>query len=137
TVMLLGDWARYIPRAALAGILMVSAWQLVDRTQLVYHLRTTRFDAGIVLATALSAVLVSVEFCILIGVFLSFVLFVPRASRLHLTELTVTPQRILRERVPGDPACGRILIYGLEGEMFFGSSPALEEHFASISRRAR
>jgi hypothetical protein len=42
---------------------------------------------------ALSAVLVSVEFCILIGIFLSFVLYVPRAARVHLTELILTPER--------------------------------------------
>ena len=45
-----------------------------------------------------AAVVVSVEFCILIGVFLSFVLFVPRAAHIHLTELVVTPERILREK---------------------------------------
>jgi SulP family sulfate permease len=137
TVLLFAPLARYVPRAALAGLLLVSAWRLVDRRQLAYHLRATRFDAGIVLATALSAVAVSVEFCILIGVFLSFLLYVPRAARVHLTELTVTPERVLREKVPGDPPCGRILIYDLEGELFFGSAPALEGHLAAVERRAR
>src|SRR4029079_8783781 len=49
TVLALAPLAYYIPRAALAGILMISGWRLVDRKQLTYHLRTTRFDAGIVL----------------------------------------------------------------------------------------
>jgi SulP family sulfate permease len=137
TVLLFAPLAHYIPRAALAGILIVSAWRMVDRKQLLYHLRTTRFDAGIVLATALAAIAISVEFCILIGVFLSFVLYVPRAARLHLSELTVTPERVLRERVPADPPCGRLLLYNLEGELFFGSAPDLEKHFATIEGRAR
>jgi sulfate permease, SulP family len=135
TTLALGRLAYYIPRAALAGILLLSAWRLVDRRQLLYHLRTTRFDAGIVLATALAAIFVSVEFCILIGVFLSFLLFVPRAARVHLSELTVTPERVIRERIPGDPSCGRILIFALEGELFFGSAPELERHFDSICAR--
>jgi SulP family sulfate permease len=137
TVLLLARFAYYIPSAALAGILLLSSWRLVDRRQLLYHLRTTRFDAGIVLATALAAVFVSVEFCILIGVFLSFVLFVPRAARIHLTELTVSPERVIRERAAGDPSCGRILIYSLEGELFFGSAPDLENHFETILARAK
>jgi len=137
TVLLLAPLAQYIPRASLAGILLLSAWRLVDRRQLFYHLRTTRFDAGIVLATAGSAVFVSVEFCILIGVFLSFVLFVPRAAHVDLTELTMTPERILRERVAADPHCNRILIFSLEGELFFGSAPDLEKHLESIQARAR
>ncbi len=136
TVLLFADLARHIPRAALAGILMLSAWRMVDRKKLLFHLRATRFDAGIVLATALSAVVVSVEFCILIGVFLSFVLYVPRAARVHMTELTVTPERVLRERGPDDPPCGRMLIYSLEGELFFGAAPELEKHLGEIEKRA-
>jgi SulP family sulfate permease len=137
TLLLFAPVAWYIPYAALAGILMVSAWRLVDQQQLFYHLRATRFDMGIVLVTAISAVAVSVEFCILIGVFLSFVLYVPRAARVHLSELTLTPERVIRERVPGDGSCNRILMFNLEGELFFGSAPQLEEHLTAIDERAR
>jgi SulP family sulfate permease len=136
TVLLFAPLASYIPKAALAGILVVSAWRMVDRRQLLYHLRATRYDAVIVLVTAISAVAISVEFCILIGVFLSFILFVPRVTRVRINELIITPQGMVRERVPNDPPCGRILIFNLEGELFFGSGPALEEAFANIERRA-
>jgi SulP family sulfate permease len=137
TVLLLAPWARYIPRACLAGILLISAWRLVDRKQLSYHLRATRFDMQIVLATAFAAVAVNVEFCILIGVFLSVVLYVRRAARLQLTELTVTADRVLRERGPSDPRCDRILLFSLEGELFFGSAPDLERHFETIEASAQ
>jgi SulP family sulfate permease len=136
TVLLLAQFAKYIPYAALAGILMVSAFRLVNWRQLHYHLRTTRFDAGIVVATALAAVIVSVEFCILIGVFLSFLLYVPRAARVQLTEFILTKDRVLRERLPEDPHCGRILIFFLEGELFFGSAPDLDQGLTAIAERA-
>lgn len=135
-VLLLAPLARFLPRASLAAILFLSAWRLVDRAALRHHLRSTRFDAAIVAATALSAVLISVEFCILIGVFLSFVLFVPRAARVHLTEFVLTPDRVLRERNPEDPPCSRLFLAGLEGELFFGSAPELEKHFEGIEARA-
>jgi sulfate permease, SulP family len=137
TVLLFAPYAYYIPKAALAGILMLSAWRLVDRKQLAYHLRTTRFDAWIVCVTAVSAVAVSIEFCVLIGVFMSFVLYVPQAARVHLTELTLAPERIVRERVSSDVPCGRIRLFSLEGELFFGAAPELEEHLDSIARAAR
>ncbi|OAI53244.1 hypothetical protein AYO44_04225 [Planctomycetaceae bacterium SCGC AG-212-F19] len=132
-----GNYASYIPKSALAGILIVSAWRMVDRRQLLYHWRATRFDRAIVLATAFSAIAISVEFCILIGVLMSFVLTVRRAARLHLAELTVTPERIIRERMKTDPPCGRILIYALEGEMFFGSAPDLERHLEDMEKRCQ
>jgi SulP family sulfate permease len=137
TVVLFAPYAYYIPRAGLAGILMLSAWRLVDRHQLAYHLRTTRADAAIVTLTAVSAVAISVEFCVLIGVFLSFVLYVPKAARVYMTELTLSPERIVREAVATDVPCGRIRIYSLEGEFFFGAAPELEEHLDSIAEATR
>jgi sulfate permease, SulP family len=137
TVVLFGPYAYYIPKAALAGILMLSAARLVDRRQLAHHLRATRADAWIVVVTAVSAVAVSVEFCILIGVFMSFVLYVPKAARVYMTELVLAPERVIRERVPSDMHCGRIRIYSLEGEFFFGSSPELEDHLDSIAETVK
>lgn len=128
-------YARFVPRAALAGILLVSAWKMVDWRALAYHLRTTQFDAAIVAATAISAVAISIEFCVLIGTFMSFLLTVPRAGRMLLTEFALTADGGLHERLPEDPPCSRILVFGLEGEMFFGASAALEAHFASIEER--
>jgi sulfate permease, SulP family len=136
TMVLFARYAYYIPRAGLAGILMLSAWRLVDRQQLFYYLRATRFDAWIVALTAISAVAVSVEFCVLIGVFLSFVLYVPQAARVYLTELVVTPQRVIRERMADDISCPRIRIFSLEGEFFFGASPELESHLETIEEAA-
>ncbi len=137
TVLLFAPYAYYIPTAGLAGILMLSAWRLVDRQQLVYYLRTTPFDAWIVVLTAISAVAVSVEFCVLIGVFMSFVLYVPQAARVHLTELVVARERVIRERMPSDVPCGRIRIFSLEGEFFFGAAPELEEHFETIEQAVK
>ncbi|HXX49335.1 MAG TPA: SulP family inorganic anion transporter, partial [Myxococcota bacterium] len=134
TMVVFAPFARFIPRAALAGILMVTAWNMVDWRSLFYHLRTTRFDAAIVTATAVAAVGISIEFCVLVGVFMSFMLTVPRAGQMLLTEFTLTGGN-LREHLPGDAPCPRILVFGLEGEMFFGATAALETHFAAIEER--
>jgi SulP family sulfate permease len=136
-VLAFGSLAAYIPRAALAGILIVSAFRMIDRQQLWYHWQATRFDRGILLATAISAIAISVEFCIIIGVIVSYALYVRRAARLHMGQLVVTPERVIRERVADDPRCGRIFIGNMEGEMFFGSAPDLEAHLELIEKQAR
>src|SRR4051794_16925505 len=107
TVLVFAPLAQFIPRASLAGLLMLAAFRMVDGKALVFHLRATRFDAGVVLATALAALVVSVEFCILIGVFLSFVLYVPRVAHVRLTRLTRTGESGMREPRPGETLCDR------------------------------
>lgn len=134
-MLVFAPFARFIPRAALAGILIVSAYKMVDWHALSYHWKATRFDAAIVAATAIAAVAISIEFCVLIGVFMSFLLTVPRAGRMLLTEFVLTPEGRVHERLPDDVPCDRIIVFGLEGEMFFGATAALEAHFATIEER--
>jgi SulP family sulfate permease len=135
TMVLFAPYARFVPRSALAGLLMLTAVRMVDVKQLRYHWRASRFDAIIVAATGLAAVVVSVEFCVLIGVLLSFLLAVPRAGRAILTEFVAGPDGIVHERLPTDDGCARMRIFGLEGEMFFGAAPNLERHFDTIAER--
>lgn len=134
-VVLFAPYAQFIPKACLAGILIVTGMRMVDPKSLRYHIRASSFDAGIVLTTAFSAVFISVEFCVLIGIFLSFMLAVPRAGRMLLTEFSITKDRVVAERMTDDPVCSKIVMFGLEGEMFFGSATTLEEHFRTINAR--
>ncbi len=135
-VLAFAPLAVYIPRAALAAMLIVTAFRLVDRHQLVWYVGSSRFDATVVAVTALTAVFISVEFCLLVGVFMSFVLYVPRAAAIHLQELTVVRDRTIRERVEGDPHCHVLGLFNLEGEMFFGAAPDLEAQLEVVEARA-
>lgn len=128
-------YARFIPKSSMAGILIVSSWFMVDWKLLRYYSRISRFDRVIIATTALAAVGISVEFCVLVGVFLSFLLAVPRAGRMQLTEFVVGADGVIHERMTDDHVCGRILIFGLEGEMFFGAASALEKHLEEIEAR--
>jgi SulP family sulfate permease len=134
-VIFFAPLARFIPKSALAGLLVVTAARLVDWRRLAGALRVSGYDAGLVLVTAFVAVFVSVEFSILSGVALSIVLFVPRAARLKGTELVVDKDRVIRARAPAGVFCESIVIYDLEGELFFGAAPELDRYFEDIKAR--
>jgi len=137
TILVAAPLARFIPKATLAGLLFLIAARLIDWKRLRYALRASSFDTALVLVTAFSAVFISVEFSILIGVALSILLFVPRAARLRATELTVTAEGLVRERLADDPPATELLIYDFEGEMFFGAAPELDRYFDEITQRTR
>lgn len=132
TMLALAPLAQYIPRAALAGVLLLAATRMIDIAGIRYHFRATKFDAVIVTATALSAVFVSIEFCILVGTLLSFLIYVPKAAKVSMEELVVDPRGLIRERYPADVTCDRIKMVNFEGELFFGSSPDFETHLEQI-----
>jgi SulP family sulfate permease len=134
-VVALGPYAKFIPRSALAGLLILTAARMVNLKDLRYHVRASRFDAVIVSVTAIAAFAISIEFCVLIGVIMSFLLAVPRAGNMLLTEFIEADADHVRERLPEDAASPEILILGLEGELFFGSSVSLEHHIERIEER--
>ena len=135
TMMMLAPYARFIPRSALAGLLMLTAARMVSIKDLRYHIQVSRFDAVIVVTTAVAAFAISVEFCLLVGVIMSFLLAVPRTGNMLLTEFVEAGQDHVRERLEEDEAPALVLVFGLEGELFFGSSVSLEEHLATIESR--
>jgi sulfate permease, SulP family len=133
-VLALGPYARFIPKPALAGLLFITAYRLIDWKRLRYAIRASRFDAILVFATAFAAIFISVEYSILIGVAISLLLFVPRVSKLGVRELIVTEERVVRERLPDESRSPLLAIYDLEGELFFGAAPELDHCLTQITR---
>lgn len=135
-VLFFAPLARFIPKAALGGLLLVTATRLIDWSRLRDALRSSRYDAALVIVTAATAVFASVEYAILVGVALSVALFVPRAARLQATELTVGNDRVIRRRMPTDQPCSAVLICDIEGELFFGAAPELDRYLDRLGASA-
>ena len=66
---------------------------------------------------------------------LSILFFVPRAAKLKASGLIVAPERVVRERVPGESADPVVIIYDLEGELFFGAAPELDRYLTALHHR--
>jgi len=135
-LLILAPLTHFIPKAALAGLLVITAARLIDLRRVSYAFRASRYDAGLVVITALTAIFVGVEYAVLVGVALSIVLFVPRASKLKAAEMVVSPERVVRGRLPTDPLCTAIILFDLEGEFFFGAAPDLDRYLDSLGLRA-
>jgi len=135
-VLALAPLARFVPKPALAALLLLTAWRLIDVRRIAYTMRASRMDAAVMIVTALAAIAVGLDQAILIGVALSILLFVPRAARLKVTELVVDRDDVVREKLPSDSENDGFLLYDLEGELFFGAAPELARTFEQINRRA-
>ena len=84
-MFLLGPWMAKIPLAALAGVLMVTAWRMNDWKQIgqLFHnrIKTPIFQFMI---TMLSTVIFDLTVAIVLGVFVSMILFVMNSAQLNL-----------------------------------------------------
>jgi SulP family sulfate permease len=124
--------ARYVPKPALAALLLLTAARLIDLKRVAFTIRASRMDAGVLAVTACSAIAFGLDQAILIGVALSILLFVPRAAKLKVEELIVDDQDVVRVKLPSDRSHPGFVVFDLEGELFFGAAPELGRAFASI-----
>jgi SulP family sulfate permease len=123
-----------IPKAALTGLLIFIALKLIYQKQAYLNFKATKLDAITMTVTATSCYFISVESSILIGICLSFIMFVKRASKVQLVEIVRTNKGYLKQKhnYGPDHPHPQTLFYSIEGELFFGSAEDLSEHFKKI-----
>ncbi len=125
-LLLLGPVLDHTPIASLAGLLLVVAWDLVDRTRIVQTMRASRSDALAFAVTAIATWTLSLDMAIYLGVGVSVVLFLRRARVLTLREMIVDEQGRWQEcPVGNDCTTGRlpgVRVLQAEGPLFFGAS---------------
>jgi SulP family sulfate permease len=118
-MLVFASYAKLIPMAALAGILIVVAYNMSEWRSFVSILRGSHFDIIVLLSTFLLTVFVDLTVAIQIGVVLSSLLFMKRMADIGIK----TPCRIdsdLLEDYSDLPE--GISIYEISGPLFFASA---------------
>jgi SulP family sulfate permease len=136
-VLALAPLARFVPKPALAALLLLTAARLIEPKRIAYTIRATGIDAGVLALTAITGLAFGLDQAILVGVAVSILLFVPRAAKLKANELVVDDEGVVRERSLDDPPCSAFILFDLEGELFFGAAPELERNLAALTQRAQ
>jgi sulfate permease, SulP family len=136
-VLAFAPLVRFVPKSALAALLLLTAARLIEPKRILYAVRASSLDAIVLAVTVVSGLALGLDQAILIGVAMSIVIFVPRAARLKASELIVDNEGVVRGKLATDPACKSLLLYDLEGELFFGAAPELDRYFDELTRRAR
>jgi sulfate permease, SulP family len=129
-LLFLGPILDHTPIAALAGLLVFVAYDLVDVDRIRRTVRSAPSDALAFAATMAGTWILGLDLAIYLGVGISLVLFLRKARLLEVHELVVTDSGLLQE-VPweelgaGKRTCGRIRILQVEGTLFFGAAGEL------------
>lgn len=113
----------YVPKAALAALVIALSLSLFNIRHIRICLRSTGDDAAVLVITFIATLLAPLHVAIFIGVAISITLFLRKASRPHLIEYEFSEAGELREmgekRQRPIPA---ISIVHVEGDLFFGAA---------------
>ncbi len=119
------DVTSFLPTSSMSAIILVIGWRLIDFAHIKKILKTSKTETTVFVVTLISTLLLSLEFAIYSGMFLSLIMYLQKTSTPKVTELTVDKldpyQRFIplsANREKFDPA---LSIIRVDGSIFFGS----------------
>lgn len=123
----LAPLARYVPRAALAGVLLVIAYNMVNRKEIRRIWQGTRQDTYIMAATFLATLFLPLQFAVLTGILLSLAIYILRTSVPKV--VPVLPAKNFRHFTyqPDQAQCPQMAIFDILGDLYFGAVNHVEE----------
>lgn len=135
--------ASYVPLAALAGVLVVVAWNMAEKHAIITLVRTSWGDTLVLLVTLGLTVFRSLSEAILIGFSLGALLFIHRMSTAtgvsaHVPAVPDDIADTIGPRTPYDASLAAdpdVAVYRITGAVFFGAAGTIGAVLDSIADR--
>lgn len=127
SMFLLAPVMSKIPLAALAGVLMVTAWRM-NEWETIRYIFSHKFKGAILkfTATMLSTVVFDLTIAIFIGVFIALVLLIRRLSNIEIHYDKVDMSRIRTADKELTGRYGNAMVVYISGPMIFANTQAIE-----------
>jgi SulP family sulfate permease len=132
-LLLVAPLAAYLPTAAMAGILFLVAWGLIDFHHIHAIWHTSKAESAILFAT-LVGTLFNLEMGIFVGVFLSLIMFLYRSSRPEIIPVVPAEEEGAYHfvRAQGRRECPQLRIVRVNGNLYFGAASYVQQALQQI-----
>ena len=132
-LFLVAPLAAYLPTAAMAGVLFLVAWGLIDFHHIAAIWRASKAES-LILGVTLVGTLVNLEAGIFSGVFLSLLMFLYRTSHPEIIPVVPAPEAGAYHfvRAEGRPECPQLGIVRLNGALYFGAANYVKQALQQI-----
>lgn len=132
-LLVVAPLAAYLPNAAMAGILFLVAWGLIDFHHISHIWHSSKAESAILAATLIGT-LINLEAGIFLGVFLSLLMFLYRTSKPEVVPVVPAPEEGAYHfvRAKGRPECPQLRIVRMTGSLYFGAASYVQQVLQQI-----
>lgn len=136
-VLLIAPLTAYLPTAAMGGVILVVAYNLIDVHHIKMILRNSKSETAILLTTFFATLLLELEFAIYLGVLLSLVIFLSRTSTPEIATLAVDDpedekRRLININQKPLLQCPQFKIIRIDMSIYFGSLTHIQNRIHQI-----
>ncbi len=138
-VLMIAPLTAYLPVAAMGGVILLVAYNLIDFHHIKEIFKTNRTETSIFLVTFFSTLFLELEFAIYTGVLLSLVLFLAKTSKPQITMLAPDASEERRPLINIDTKpldeCSQIKILRIDRSIYFGSVSYLQSRLQAVESK--
>lgn len=137
-VLLVAPLTAYLPIAAMGGVILLVAYNLIDLSHIKQTLAFSRSESAVLAATFFSTLFLELEFAIYIGVITSLVLFLAKTSTPNVPALSIddNPKNTHRKFVElcdiDLQECPQLKILRIDMSIYFGSINHIQKIFGRV-----
>ena len=136
-VLLIAPLTAYLPIAAMGGVILLVAYNLIDFKHIKQILRFSKSESAILLTTFFATLFFELEFAIYLGVILSLILFLAKTSIPIIQTLSVDPESDTRKLTSIDQKtlnqCPQLKMIRIDMSIYFGSVNHIQNRIAQIA----
>ncbi len=135
-LLLVAPLLAYMPKSAMAAVLFLVAYGIIDKHDIRTILKSSPSDSWVLVITFLATLLLKLDFAILLGVLLSLLIYLNKASRPAVRTWVPDP-RLPKRRLSSDlslPQCPQLKLVRIDGALFFGAANYVSEHLREYLR---
>jgi SulP family sulfate permease len=142
-VLLIAPLTAYLPIAAMGGVILLVAYNLIDFHHISQVLRFSKSESSILLTTFFATLFLELEFAIYLGVLLSLILFLAKTSTPRIPTLSIDPDPDNNTRkltnIEKKPLiqCPQLKIIRIDMSIYFGSISHIVKRIAQITDNER
>ncbi len=133
-VLLVAPLTAYLPVAAMGGVILLVAYNLVDFVHIKKILKTSKSETSVLLITFFSTLFLELEFAIYLGVMMSLILFLAKTSTPEITEmaLNVKQHRFIEAEKEGGQQCPQLKVLRVDMSIYFGSVNHIQNRIDNV-----
>ncbi|MFV2059862.1 MAG: SulP family inorganic anion transporter [Gammaproteobacteria bacterium] len=136
-VLLIAPLTAYLPTAAMGGVILVVAYNLIDVHHIKMIFKNSKSETAILLTTFFATLLLELEFAIYLGVLLSLVIFLSRTSTPEIATLAIDEQENEKRRlinINKKPLvqCPQFKVIRIDMSIYFGSLTHIQNRLHQI-----
>ncbi len=133
-VLLFADYASFLPRPAMGGIILLVGYNLIDFKHIKIIFKASKRELIVFAVTLIGTLFLELEEALVAGIFMALFFYLEKTSKPNIAILGLSKDRKLINVIRDKEAksCSQLRIIRVDGSIYFGAIETISDFFIKL-----